>query len=47
MTDLTSRQLLDAIRRGLDETAKRFAKEAKRARPRKKRVASTTRTGRR
>jgi hypothetical protein len=27
MTELTPREILDAIRRGLEETARRFAKE--------------------
>ena len=28
MTDLTSRQILDAIRKGMEETARSFEKEA-------------------
>jgi hypothetical protein len=34
MTELTPREILDAIRRGLEETAQRFAREKSEQRPR-------------
>jgi hypothetical protein len=35
MTELTPREILDAIRRGLEETARRFAKEKSEQTPRR------------